>query len=308
MPRKPRALRAGALISVVSPASWLSEEKTAEGAAFLESRGYRVRLHASTRLRERSFAGTPAERALDLAQAFGDPESAAVLCARGGLGAGRVVPLVGFEALGAAGKPFIGYSDVTALHVPLLQKGGTVPFHGPMLVNFAPAPEARTADSFFRVLSGEAPSYRLDSLPAVRVLREGRAEAPIVGGNLSLLSTHIGTPWEIETRGKILFLEDVDEPLYRLERMLGHLLAAGKLDGIAGLILGECARCPDDSSLYLERDFGGIAADLLGNTSFPIVCEFPCGHGDVKLTLPLGIPFRLDTGEGTVTQLEPAVA
>ena len=210
-------------------------------------------------------------------------------------------------------KIFLGYSDITALHLGIHGQTGLVTLHGPVALS---AFNDWTLDHFKRAVFEPRPLGVLSNPPEprpmrprhmTRTIRPGKASGPLIGGNLSLISTTLGTPWEIQTQGKILFLEDVDEPPYSVDRMLTHLRLAGKFNGIRGLVIGECADCvPRRASSEGGFSLGEIYDNILGDLDVPVLSGLVIGHTDDQLTLPLGVQATLDAGAATLTIEEAA--
>ncbi|TYB41502.1 LD-carboxypeptidase [Actinomadura chibensis] len=323
-------LRRGDRVAVVAPSGPAEPARLEAGCAVLRDLGLdavvgkhaldRVNLGAPGRVRDdwHRLAGSDADRAADLQEAWCDPRVRAVVCARGGYGATRVLDLLDWDALRAAtGAPsgrgpkiLHGSSDITALHAAFGARLGVTTSFGPMpagvLADLAPA----AADG--------APDERLDglraalfggpvSLPGTRALRPGRAEGPLTGGTLSLLTALLGTPYAPPpARGRVVFLEDVTEAPYRIDRMLVQLLQAGWLDGAAGFALGSWRDCGDPAEL------DSVFAARLGPLGAPILAGVPAGHGPRQRTLELGAPAVLDVAAApdphdTPTQDAPAV-
>lgn len=254
--------------------------------------------------RHGNFAATDAQRAKDLMDAFLDPEIAGVLSIRGGYGAGRLLPMLDLDAMAAAGKFFTGYSDVTALHIPLNNRGLTT-WHTVMpSTEFYKEVDNFTMEELRWALFGGGPKM----LPypegwAAETLVNGVGEGRLVGGNLSLVAASLGTPWEIKTAGNILFLEDIGEEPYRIDGMLTHLWNAGKLDACAGVALGYWTDCvPSDDKPTLSLD--EVIGELLGGLNCPVLKHIPCGHSLPSMALPLGAKVRLDAGKKTLEVLE----
>ena len=292
---KPPCLRRGDTIGVVAPAGAIDDAALQRGVAFLEAAGFRVRLGAAVAERVRYLAGSDAARAEDLAVMVRDPSVAAVFAARGGYGSGRLLPRLDPRLFRAHPKAVVGHSDLTFLLNDLVQRAELVSFHGPMVSWFAEKPEA-VSDLLTRLAGGGA-----DSAEAPLVLREGRADGPLIGGCLSIVTAMLGTRFAVETKGRLLFLEDVNEQPFRIDRMLTQLKQAGAFDGIAGILFGEMPGCFEDAGVTLAD----LVADICGDGDYPIVSGLPSGHGSGTLTLPLGLPARLSGS--TLTFLEPAV-
>jgi muramoyltetrapeptide carboxypeptidase len=260
------------------------------GIAWLERRKFVVERGAHLLDRRGYLAGDDAGRADDLNRALADPGLKAVWFARGGYGSQRILPRIDFSHLRTHPKALIGYSDVTVLQAAAWRFAGLSTLHGPMVAELAD-PKAYDAASLGRALSGAPLEF---ALPARAVLRAGRGEGPIVGGCLSLLVGLVGTPFDLETRGSILFWEDVNEEPYRIDRMLAHLRLAGRLHGLQGMVIG---RLPGCRSRRRENDIplAEILRTHLEGTDYPVVVDFPAGHARRKVTLPLGRAARLDT-------------
>jgi muramoyltetrapeptide carboxypeptidase len=290
---RPAKLHPGARIGVVAPCYWMEDEPFRRAVGVFEGLGYEVVPGESTRLREHRFAGTPEQRAADIMAMFEDPAIDAIVCARGGYGGNRVLPLLDYESIARHPKIFVGYSDVTGYLTSIAQRAGLVTFHGPMLSTFGKRTEAYNLDVFQRVLSG-ADAVRIDAAAACpgRTLRPGHARGELWGGNLTLVVERLATAGQVDARGAILLLEDVDEQLYAFERMLLHLRNAGTLDGIRGLVVGELLEM-GDKEVPFGKDADAIVLDVCGDLDIPIVTHFPCGHGACQATLPIGHEIEL---------------
>jgi muramoyltetrapeptide carboxypeptidase len=303
---KPPALRKGDTVGIVAPSGVVDPVELQEGIGQLELLGYRVKVGPHTRGSYRYLAGTDEERAEDLHAMITDPEVRAVICARGGYGATRLLPLLRKSVLSAHPKILVGSSDATALLLYMVHQVGMVAFHGPMVApNFGRNATALTLESAVRVLGGgnSTSPVRSDS---IRSLRTGIAEGPLIGGCLSILCALLGTPYEPETRGAILFLEDVNEPAYRIDRMLTQLRQAGMLEEVRGVVFGKMINCgPGSGQGYgLEE----ILREGLGDGEGPVVYGLPAGHGGEQITLPLGTQVRLDGERGELILLENGVS
>jgi muramoyltetrapeptide carboxypeptidase len=261
------------------------------------------------------LAGSDDQRLADLNAALNDPAIDAVWCLRGGFGVTRIIDRVDFEALARRPKPLVGYSDITALLNAAVRVVQVVTFHGPVARASMPA---FSRWHFERVLACAEPAGRLGRIPdrpdvlvpeenRIVSLRPGTAEGPLVGGNLSLLQCLLGTAWAPNLEGAILFLEDVGEDLYRIDRMLAHLRSAGALSGLAGVMAGrfsELKRHTNDGALGLDD----VLSSYLLPLGVPAAYGFPVGHIKEQWTLPLGVRARLDAAAGEVEILEAAVA
>lgn len=303
IPHKPPRLHSGDLIGIVSPAAAVGEEALRRGCAELERLGFAVRVGEHALDRHRFLAGTDHARAQELLHMFQDPTVRAIFCSRAGYGSGRVLPLLDFAALARNPKIFLGYSDASLLLNAFLQQAGWVSFHGPVVAGeFANRFSPRSREHLLSLLTT---GHGEGQLPFPLTLREGVAEGRLLGGCLSVLVTTLGTPFDLDTRGAILFLEDVGEKPYRIDRMLTHLKQAGKLDDLAGVIFGEMSGClgeSNDPALLLS-----VITDLFSDYSYPVGFGLPAGHNGENFALPLGIPVRLDTRRQVLTFLESSV-
>ena len=302
--RRVRGLGPHGKIGVVSPASCVDRSALESGCRSLSAmNGWQVLTSPFALLKtEGNFAGNTATRAAALMEIWQRDDVDVVMCSRGGYGSNYLLPLLDFDALRMMPKAFVGYSDNTCLLLAL-ERAGLVAFHGPMVASdFARG----SADerSFRAALCGEP----LDlSFPGsqVRTLVAGEAHGPITGGCLSVVVTSLGTPWEIETEGKILFLEDVNEKPYRIDRMLRHLLLAGKLGGVRGIIFGVMRACAPEPG---EEPLAQMLLRVLEGLPVPIVLGFPSGHvTQGNITLPFGVPAVLHAEDSGMTlHVEPA--
>jgi len=294
---KPPALHPGDAVRLVAPAGPFERDVFEAGLAVL-SRRYKPRYDEGLFAKDRYLAGDDAHRLAQLDQAFRDPDARAVFCVRGGYGAMRLLPKLNIA--GWPLKAFVGFSDVTALHAAF-QCAGRVTVHAPVLTQLARVPTAH-AERLFSLLESSRPPERLTG---ARPLVAGTAEGTLVGGNLSVLTRLLGTPYLPPLDGAILLVEDVGERPYRLDRMWTHLKLAGVLDRLAGLALGEFTGCEEkDGSVTSLEVLEGLARE----TGLPCAHGFPVGHGDVNAAVPLGARSRLDATSGTLDFLEGAVA
>ncbi|WP_328409135.1 LD-carboxypeptidase [Streptomyces violaceus] len=307
LPRPPR-LAPGARVAVVAPSGPVPEERLQAGLDIL--RGWDldpvVAPHVLGRHRALDYlAGTDAERAADLRDAWCDPSVAAVLCARGGYGAQRMVDLLDWAAMRAAGpKVFAGFSDITVLHQAFATRLGLVTLYGPGVAGVDFLKNARAQEQLRATLFEPESVRTLTAVPpGGSALVPGRARGVTLGGCLSLLASDLGTPHaHAAARGGLLLIEDIGESPYRLDRYLTQLLRTGWLDGVAGIVLGSWATCGP------YEDLRAVFADRLGGLGVPVVEEFGFGHGEGALTMPLGLVAELDAGNGTLTFDEPALS
>jgi muramoyltetrapeptide carboxypeptidase len=298
---KPVPLKKGSTIGVVAPAGCVDEATLLAGVKAIRERGFKVELSENIASRKGYLAGGVEDRALDLEGFFRRDDIDAVFSARGGFGSVQMLPFLKLPFARYA-KIFVGYSDITILLNWLLQAHRVVTFHGPMVaMDFAKGLSESTADRFWGILMGEQSAWTCD---LGEVIRPGQAVAPMMGGCLSLLVTTLGTPYEIDTRGKLLFLEDIGEKPYRIERMLTHLKMAGKLDGLAGVVCGDFAECNDEGS----RDVRRIVAEIFSEADYPVAMGLSAGHGEENLLLPFGVAMALNASSATLSIVESPLA
>ncbi|MFJ7069320.1 LD-carboxypeptidase [Streptomyces sp. NPDC101115] len=303
---RPPRLRPGARVAVVAPSGPVPEDRLQAGLDIL--RGWDLDPVVAPHVLDTHpaldhLAGADADRARDLTEAWCDPDVSAVLCARGGYGAQRMVDLLDWTAIRAAGpKVLVGYSDVTALHEAFAVRLGLATLHGPMVAAAAFLKDARTQESLRATLFAPE-SVRTIGLDTAAALAPGRAHGVTLGGCLALLAADLGTPHaRPSARGGLLLLEDVGEEPYRLDRMLTQLLRSGWLDGVAAIGLGSWEECgPYD-------EVREVLADRLGGLGVPVLENMGFGHHESAPTVPLGVPGVLDTEAGTLTLDVPALS
>lgn len=303
---RPRRLVPGDTVAVVATSGPLVPERLARGVRLLESWGLRVRVgpHALDRdPRNAHLAGTDADRAADLQAAWCDPEVSAVLVGRGGSGVTRLLDLLDWAAMAAAGpRVLVGFSDVTALHEAVATHLGLASLWGPMPAGLAlgdDPPDAPTAEHLRRTLF-EPDTVRTIAAESTTPVVSGRATGVLVGGTLTLLASTVGAPESRPAAGGIAFLEDVGEPAFRLDNRLTQLLRTGWFDAVQGVVLGTWTDCgPDAQDVLLDR---------LGRLGVPVLAGLPFGHGRPALTIPMGVEAELDADRGTLTLAEPALS
>lgn len=299
---KPPPLKQGAKIGVLAPAGCVDEASLSAGIEAIHKRGFEVQLSDGVRASRGYLAGDEEQRAHDLRQLFSREDIDAIFCARGGFGSIQLLPHLDRRTFRRHPKIFVGYSDVSILLNWLAQECSLATFHGPMVaMDMARGLKGRSEDYFWKTLSGELSPWQIELGEAIRA---GAAQAPMMGGCLSVLVTTLGTPFEIDTSGKLLFLEDIGEKPYRIERMLTHLKMAGKLDGPAGVVFGEFTRCEGEG----PRGIKEILFELFRDAPYPVVMGLAAGHGEENLILPFGVEMALNGSARTLTLLEAPVA
>ena len=306
---KPSALKPNATIGIVSPSSWLREPDLKTAVSVFENKGYKLVLGESVFLKEFTYAGTPQERANDINNMFANQDIDAIICARGGYGANRVLTLLDYDLIQQNPKIFMGYSDITAFLISITQKTELITFHGPMLTSFKKRMVNYNFDLMENILFGsESVTIQSPSELPTCILKSGKAKGALWGGNMCLLINRLGTPDQLNTDGAILFIEDIDEYLYAFDRMLVHMKKAGMFENIKGLIIGELVDMKDYDDPF-GKSTNEIVMDVCGDLDIPIISNFPCGHGIYQATLPISIPVQLDANSDSpsLTFLESPV-
>ena len=315
---RPRALHEGDTVGLITPSTYVSDPDQLQLVErTVEYFGLKTKWGKNVRKQTGYLGGTIAERLDDLHAMFADSQVRGVLAIRGGYGAAQLLDGIDYDLIRRNPKVFVGFSDITALHLAIHKKTGLVTFHGPVTTSqFTPF----TQEWYRKALFGTEALGTVTNPPAanplrpehhVRTIRPGRARGRLIGGNLTLISTTMGTPYEIDTRGCILFTEDVDEEPYRIDRMLTQLRLAGKLEQAAGIVFGECADCrPKDykPSFNSTYTLGEVLDNILAGLKIPVLFGLTIGHTDDQLTLPEGVMATLDADSGSLTIEEPAVS
>jgi muramoyltetrapeptide carboxypeptidase len=314
---RPSVLRAGDTVGLITPSSYVSDpDRLALAERTVRYFGLKPKFGANVRSHAGYLGGAIEQRLDDLHEMFRNPEVKAVFAIRGGYGSEQLLDRIDYDLIRRNPKIFLGYSDITAMHLGIQKRAGLVTFHGPVAISrFTPY----TQTYFRKALFETEPMGRVTNPPdsdplrpahTLRTVRPGTGRGPLIGGNLSLISTTMGTPFEIETRGRILFLEDIDEQPYSIDRMLTQLRLAGKFEGVAGVIFGECKDCrPRDYQPSFESTFslGEVLDNILGKLNVPVLSGLTVGHTDDQLTLPLGVMATLDASKGELVIEEAGV-
>ena len=312
---KPPVLRPGCALGVVAPASPVyNRGDLARGAVVLQQLGFSVVWGEHVRARHGYLAGDDQARADDFMRVWCDPRVDGVVCVRGGYGCARMLDRLDYAELATRPKPFVGFSDVTALHLALARRARLVTFYGPMISTLAqPRLSSYTRDAFVRALTSTAAPGVVQPNPDdpwVETITGGRVEGQLAGGCLTLLAHAVGTPDQPDWRDKVVFLEDVNAEPYEIDANLTQLLRAGVFDGVAGIVVGEHADCGPrayrpafPSTLSLED----VLDELLRPLGVPTIYNLPLGHGAHLATLPLGVRARLDADARQLDILESGV-
>lgn len=311
---KPPVLRPGDRVALINPSTAIHDPAAVLRAqAVIAALGLTPVVSESLTDRPRDLAASVDQRLRELHDAFADPSIRGVFCARGGYGVSEIMHGVDFGVIRANPKVFLGFSDITLLHLAIARETGLVTFHGrmPAMREFP----AFSLEALRRALFGREPLGPLVNPPEAAPLRPaypsrtiagGTATGPLVGGNLSMIMAAMGTPWEIDTRGAIFFFEDVDESPYRIARMLLTLQHAGKLREAAGIVVGHCARCdgPSDVTPYSLNE---VFDQILSHASVPVFSGLLLGHTSEQITIPLGVRAQIDADACTLSLLEAGV-
>lgn len=297
----PNSLYPGARVALLCASSAVPEERLETSLSAVRAMGLEPVVYPSCYYVNRHgyFAADDAQRAKDLQDAFADPTIQGIICIRGGYGAGRLLPFLSWKSIARHPKPLFGYSDVTALHIALNQCCRMVSYHTPMpSTEWYKDPDEFTMTYLRRALFG-ALSGPMPMGDTVETLQGGKARGVLCGGNLSLVCDSLGTAWEIDTSGKLLFLEDVGEKTYRIDGMLTQLRNAGKLDDCAGILLGcwtDCEPEYPDRTLTIPQ----IIEEVVLPAGKPVLSGLPCGHSLPTMSLPLGAMAVMDADARTL--------
>lgn len=313
-PIKPKRLKQGDLIGLIAPASFIDENELKESIENFEKLGFKVKYNDKILEKYGYLAGSDEHRANEINNFFEDKEVKGIFCVRGGYGTPRIAKMLNYDIIKRNPKIICGYSDITSLLYSIYSQTGLVCFHGPVAtstfnefsVNYFVKTLMEPQDKL-ELVSAENEDLSITDYQRY-VINEGTAEGILAGGNLSLVVNHIGTDYDIDLKGKILFLEEIDEKPYRIDRMLTQLINAKKFNGIAGIALGVFRKCDidktDNNNSFTLKE---VLIDRLKSLNVPIVYGLSIGHIINKFTLPFGIKAKLNTNNFTLTLTEPAV-
>ena len=301
---KPRALEAGDTVALTAPAGIVYDEQEFDRMqGVLESMGFRVVFGEHVKKRYGYLAGTDKQRADDLNRFFADPDVKGIIAVRGGWGSARILPHLDFSMIRSNPKVYCGFSDNTTLHLAFLRFADLISFHGP---NGTSEWTELTIQNFRSVLmKGEKTEYRSNS--EVTTISEGTAEGRLIGGNLSILTSSLGTFYEPYTNGAILFTEDIGEEPYKIDRMMTHLKEAGKLDNLKGFIFGRCTDCPEPSTSSSGFTLKNVLDHHIRPLGIPAIMGADIGHDEDNFTIPMALKAKLDANHGIFTLEESAV-
>lgn len=311
---KPRALRKGDTVGIIAPSSPMFEEGEIEFAfQWLTKIGLKYKVGQHIFKTYSDYAGQDEARAEDFHTVWSDPDVDAIVPLRGGNGAARILPLLDFELIKSNPKLFVGYSDITALHVPIHQRTGLVTFYGPMSASFFKSSysyhyftKAVMSTRALGLIGDPVPNEAWSPVypPPRLIIAEGKARGRLTGGCLTLVRQLEGTPYALDTKGKLLFLEDLEEEPHAIDRILSQLLLSGKLQQAAGILIAECVACkPGDShrnALPLNYSVERVLRERLGNLGIPVVYGLRFGHGKDQFTVPYGVSAVLEASRSKV--------
>ena len=302
---RPKPLKKGDTIGLFASSSYVEKEKVEKSIAAMKKLGFKIKVGDSCYEQHGYFAGKDSIRVKDINNMFADKEVKGVFAIRGGYGAARLLDNIDFEMIRKNPKVFIGYSDITALHIAINQRCNLITFHGPM-----PSTElCNDIDEYTKyyyqknIFSDEPLGVVATVKDHMKIINQGIAQGELIGGNLSLIAASIGTEYEIDTKGKILLIEEVDESPYRLDRMLLQLHQSGKFKDCNGIIFGaftNCGASDKNSSLTIDE----IINEIVVPNNKPIMANIKCGHCLPTLTLPLGAKAKMDGDNGIFQILE----
>lgn len=284
----PPYLKKGDAVGIVAPARWIEQEKYESIISIIEKQGFNPIRGKTTYLTHGPFAGTDAERLGDMQSMLDNTDIKALFCLRGGYGTIRIIEDLDFTRFKQNPKWIIGFSDITILH-NALHNMNVASIHGQMPLNFSGRSDNKGLDTLFNVLVGKPLTYSLDSHPLNKM---GEASGELVGGNVAILCSLIGTPLDINTEGKILFIEEVGEYLYRFDRLMHHLKMSGKLSQLAGLIIGGLTDMKDNEPAF-GLSVAEIVAHVVKDYTYPVCFDFPAGHIKENYPLILGAKSQL---------------
>lgn len=298
----PEELRLGDTIALVSPSSPTTPERVDLCKSLIENMGYQVIVGDSCKKRYHGYlAGTDMERAEELNCMFANKRVKAIFCIRGGYGSGRIMKYLDYELIRKNPKIFVGYSDITNLNIAFLTCCDMVTFHGPMVSsNMLEHFDTYTRKCFFQAISmKEKLELKNPEDREIKVLSHGKAEGPIVGGNLALLINMLGTFYAPDFRGKILFIEDIYESVPRVNRMLDQLMLLGVFEQVNGIIIGDFSDCKNEEDESFQID--DLLCEYFSNLEIPVLSKIQCGHCHPTATIPIGTRCEIDSYEKRIT-------
>ncbi|PKL90128.1 MAG: LD-carboxypeptidase [Ignavibacteriae bacterium HGW-Ignavibacteriae-2] len=314
---KPNMLKEGDTVGLIVPGSFITEEELFESVANLEKLGLKSYYTENILAKKGYLGGTDEQRVSDLHHMFENKEVKGIVCARGGYGCNRILPMINYDLIKNNPKILIGYSDITALLYAIYAKTGLISFHGPVGIStfndfslgYMKQTLMERLDRQF-LISSEEDKTKEDPAYKIYTIAPGVAAGELVGGNLSIAVSLLGTPYDVDYSGKIVFLEDIGEKPYKIDRMLTELLLAGKLQKASGIVLGVFVDCEignDDRSIQDSLNLRQVLEDRLATLGIPVIYGLSFGHIANKFTLPFGINAKLNTLDESIALQEPSV-
>lgn len=306
MATRPQILRTGDTIGIVTLGSPLSANAINTGIQTLNNMGFNVVLGKYVYSSNGYLAATEEERSSDLMDMFKNPDVKAIIPSRGGVGVAGIIPYLDYSIIAQNPKIVTGYSDITILLNVLYQWADLITFHSLLLIDFKPTTPEYNFNQFFTATSTLTSPRELENPPGMPLISRipGNVTGPIVGGNLTSFVDNLGTPFEIDTRGKIILIEEVHEPINTVYRYINHLILAGKFRDCAGIIMGECTNCP----IAYGKSYEDLINEVIVPLNKPLMTNLASGHGRYKMAIPIGAQANLNTYNNTLTILEPTVS
>ena len=305
MATRPEILRQGDTIGLVTLGSPLNENVINSGIQYLEKLGFSVVVGKYVYSYSGYLAASEQERASDLMDMFRNPAVKAIMATRGGVGVEGIAPYLDYPLIARSPKIFTGYSDITILLNTLYIWADLITVHSLMLIDFKPSTPEYNFNQFFAATSTITPTRKLENPPGRELISRvpGNVTGPIIGGNLASFVGNLGTPFEIDTRGKIILIEEVHEPVNTVYRYINHLRLAGKFDQCAGIIMGQCSLCEP----AYDKNYEDLINEVMIPLNKPLMTNLATGHGRFKMAIPIGAQANLNTYNNTLTILEPTV-
>ncbi|ARC84905.1 LD-carboxypeptidase family protein [Clostridium argentinense CDC 2741] len=306
MATRPQILRTGDTIGIVTLGSPLSANAINTGIQTLNNMGFNVVLGKYVYSSNGYLAATEEERASDLMDMFKDPDVKAIIPSRGGVGVAGIIPYLDYSIIAQNPKIITGYSDITILLNVLYEWADLITFHSLLLIDFKPTTPEYNFNQFFTATSTLTSPRELENPPGMPLISRipGNVTGPIVGGNLTSFVDNLGTPFEVDTRGKIILIEEVHEPINTVYRYINHLILAGKFRDCAGIIMGECTNCV----IAYGKSYEDLINEVIVPLNKPLMTNLASGHGRYKMAIPIGAQANLNTYNNTLTILEPTVS
>ena len=303
---RPPILGEGDTIGIVTLGSPRDEATINSRIQFLENIGFNVVLGEYVYSTDGYVAATPQQRASDLMSMFENPEVKAIIPTRGGVGVADIIPYLDYRAIANNPKIITGYSDITVLLNVLYIWSNLITFHSLLLIDFRETTPAYNFNQFFAATSTTISPRRLENPPDMPLISKvpGNVTGPIVGGNLTSFIDTLGTPFEVDTKGRILFIEETHEAISRVYRMISHLIHAGKFEDCAGIIMGECTNC----EISYGKSYEDLINEVIVPLGKPLMTYLASGHGIYKMAIPIGATVNLDTYNNKLTITEPTVS